>query len=271
MRPIHIFSLRSRTTTLQSTATPTFDEVPEKPVASAQRAPRVSLRDSSISLIKNCVGAGVFSINSKVLDISMNPRTYAIAAAIVVTMAAWSTYNFYILGETCDITESKTFGEAWEKTVSQNTRWIVQMIITIAPMLSSVANTIVLSEVMKVLLRTIGIPATVYENRNLVIFILSAVVLYPISILKNLNALKSVSKFGLIGHCTAMLALAIRNFDKTYILGGKFFATSVLNKPARFVPSASAGVSAASMSKWVMLASFLSYCFTAHYNVSSWY
>ena len=56
-----------------------------------------SSRVSSINLLKNCLGAGVFSLNARVSAISGSPMTIIPAAALVITMAMWATYNFYMV------------------------------------------------------------------------------------------------------------------------------------------------------------------------------
>lgn len=56
-----------------------------------------SSRVSSINLLKNCLGAGVFSLNARVSSISVNPATIVPAAAVIFAMAMWATYNFYMV------------------------------------------------------------------------------------------------------------------------------------------------------------------------------
>ena len=87
-----------------------------------------SPRTSSVNLLKNMVGAGVFSLNSRVMAISSNPMAILPAAALITTMAAWATYNFYMVGETCRLTDSSTYSEAWSKTVSASSQWIIQSV-----------------------------------------------------------------------------------------------------------------------------------------------
>jgi len=70
-----------------------------------------SLKSSAINLIKNCVGAGVFSLNSRVSSITANPADLVYVGGLVGFMALWAAYNFYIVGETCKLTESETLGE----------------------------------------------------------------------------------------------------------------------------------------------------------------
>ena len=87
-----------------------------------------SPRTSSVNLLKNMVGAGVFSLNSRVMSISASPTAILPAAALIMTMATWATYNFYMVGETCRLTDSSTYSEAWSKTVSASSQWIIQSV-----------------------------------------------------------------------------------------------------------------------------------------------
>ena len=78
--------------------------MPEAPKATAVETPPdkvnkqfSSSRVSSINLLKNCLGAGVFSLNAKVSAISTNSMTIIPAGLVVLTMAMWATYNFYMV------------------------------------------------------------------------------------------------------------------------------------------------------------------------------
>jgi hypothetical protein len=56
-----------------------------------------SMTISSLNLMKNCVGAGVFSLNSRVTSISPKPEILLPAAGLILLMAMWATYNFYMI------------------------------------------------------------------------------------------------------------------------------------------------------------------------------
>lgn len=229
------------------------------------RAPS-SLGPLVVNLMKNCVGAGVFSIHSRVATATGNlPLPYV--GALVYLMASWATYNFYIIGETCKLTNSSTYSEAWSKSISQKTQWIVQTVVILAPIVSCLANVIVLTDILGLLFKSVGLPVAVYANRNLVITLLSAVVLFPLCIQSNLSGLKSVSTLGLAGHLLAMGALVVRLLDKSYLPGGQFYK-SLLAIPAVVNSPASNAAAAVSVAKWSTLASLLSYCYVTHYNVS---
>lgn len=240
---------------------------------------QASMITSSVNLLKNCVGAGVFSINSKINAISADPRHFPLLGSILVAIIAWAVHNFHIVGETCRITKSRTFGEAWSKAVSPSTQWIVQFVITAAPMISCVAGVIVLTDVLKLLLRVIGAPTVLLESRIALITLLCSVVLFPICTVKDLSDLKSVSAIGLTGQAVATLSLLAGVLHKSYEVGGKFFhsanigalAKEFLTKGATHVSSAATTTTTLAgldPSKIFLLSSLLTYCFATHYNVS---
>ena len=176
-----------------------------------------SLLTSAINLLKNCVGAGVFSLNSRVSAISSSPSDLIYVAGLVFIMAMWAAYNFYIVGETCRLSDSETLGEvidhafckfishivycifsqAWSKTVSPSSVWIIQTVLTIAPIIGSLANTIVLTDILTLTLRVLGFPAAIYANRQIVLTLLISFILFPICSIKDLSGLKSTSAIGM--------------------------------------------------------------------------
>ena len=154
-------------------------------------AKKTSLLSSVINLTKNCVGAGVFSIHSRVAT-STGMLPLPALGALIAIMGAWATYNFYIIGESCGLTGASTYSEAWAKAVSDKTKWIVQAVVVIAAIVSCVANVIVLTDILKLLLKSVGVPVAIWGNRNLVISLLTTIVLFPLCIQTDLSALKSV-------------------------------------------------------------------------------
>ena len=219
-----------------------------------------SLKSSSINLLKNCLGAGVFSLSSRVLSRTTNLDVLPVSV-LVISMSLWATYCFNLVGVTCELTGSKTYGEAWTKTISKDTYWIVQSILVIAPIVSCLANVIVLSDILALVMGTLMLPPAVFLNRNVVIAILGCTILYPLCIQRDLSRLKAVSLIGVLGHLIAMSAFAIRLYDGSYALGGTYHVGNEV------LQSASQGAVGIDWSSWFVLASLLSYCFVTHYNV----
>ncbi len=234
------------------------------PIASA------TLGISIVNLVKNCVGSGIFSLNSRVAAISTSPSVLLPTAALVFGMAIWASYNFIMIGETCKLTKSSTYGEAWRRTVSEKSEWIIQTVVLVAPIVTCLASTIVLTDILSMTMRGIGAPLSLYNNRNLLITLLGSFILYPLCILQDLSAFKAVSAVGLLGHFSAMAVFVIRILDKSYALGGKYnpiIAKNIIKAAAPAVAAVTTSVS----SKWFIIASILSYCFQAHYNAPRYY
>jgi hypothetical protein len=225
--------------------------------------PTATLLISSVNLLKNCVGAGVFSLNSRVSKIVTSPAHYNYVFLMIFGMATWAIYNFFIIGETCRMTESNTFSDAWSKAVSSRSSVLVQFVVTVAPIISCIANTIVLTDVIKLFLRLLKAPIWLLNNRAAIVAMLASIVLFPICTVRDLSALRSVSAVGLAGQAAAMSALAIRLFDGSYQPGGAYYTDLTPT-----ILSSSAVSSTPTLSKWFILASLLSYCFVTHYNVS---
>jgi hypothetical protein len=246
----------------------THDDADAKPSGQARPNDKKSLMSSmnwpiiaisTANLVKNCVGSGVFSLNSRVSAISTDPITLVPASIVTASMAAWAAYNFYMVGESCRLTNSTSYGEAWRKSVSASSEWIIQVVTVVAPIISSLANVIVLTDILAFTLRYFGAPDMIWNNRNLVIGLLTYFLLLPISISKDLSGLRSISVFGILGHLIAVATLGIRILDKSYTPGGRFYESVISSVPA---------VVKYSPSKYFVLMSLLSYCYVTHYNVS---
>jgi sodium-coupled neutral amino acid transporter 11 len=235
--------------------------------------------DSTINLTKNMLGAGVFSLSAKVAMVGGNTGIVSPVSALIAGMAAWATYNFYTLSEVCRITNAPNYPEAWARTISPKTKFITAFVIVMAPIIASLSNTIVLTEVLAMLMNSIGVPAAISGNRNVVIALLSGLVFYPLCIKQNLGNLKKASVFGIAGHLTAIGVMAKRAFDGSYAAGGAYYAGSAMQIAAKAAStkagakaaSAAAPAAASSLSSLFLVASMVSYCIVSHYNTPKYY
>ena len=88
-----------------------------------------TIQVSTANLVKNCVGAGVFSLSYRLNSISASGGNLLGGSVLIATMALWAAYNFYMVGETCRLTKTNSYTEAWKEAVSPKTAWIIQVII----------------------------------------------------------------------------------------------------------------------------------------------
>ena len=154
-----------------------------------------SQKDSSTNLLKNMIGAGVFNVPAKVSAISTSPSVLASVFGIVAGISVWASYNFYTIGEACRVTKTSTYADAWGKTVGENSKFIINTIMILAPIAAFLSNTIVLTDIFTLLFKSVGVPASLTGNRNLVIALVSSFILYPLCIKDNLDSLKKVSLY----------------------------------------------------------------------------
>jgi hypothetical protein len=244
--------------------------------AVVNKSDKTSSLASSINLMKNCVGAGVLSLNGRVNLISPTMAKYPQVFALIFAIAIWAIHNFYIVGEAVRLTGKQSFLEAWSAAVEEgNTkplvpRKFVTLVITCAPIVSCIANTIVLTDTLKMMLRVLGVSSAIYSNRSAVVAMLTVFVLLPLCTVESLGKLKSISLIGLSGHMLAVLVMLKRSLDGSYLPGGVFHATAQWANAAKASPSAP-GFFSGPLSQWLIFASLLSYCKVAHYNAPRYY
>ena len=241
---------------------------------------------STINLMKNCVGAGVFSLSAKLLSVSSisNEGLIPQASGLILVLALWASYNFYIVSETCKVTGVSTYGDCWAETVSPKSKWLIQVVTNLGPLIGSLACTIVLTDLLGGILQGLNFPAAVSENRVAVVLLLCGCVLFPLCSLQDLKALQSTSLLGLAGQLVAMAVVALRVLDKSYLSGGIYAVSApVLSTSALSTTSVSATalVNAAANAitaplesniyRWFVFTSLLSYCYVTHYNAPKYY
>lgn len=200
--------------------------------------PSSSLFGSVVNLLKNCVGASVFSLSAKVVTVKQmaaNATTNSIpiteAVLLIFSLALWAVYNFVLLGEVCRLTGESTYSGCWKTAVSKSTEHVVQSILSIAPFISCLGSTIVLIDIFSTLLKAVGTPDLVFENRSLISFTVCFIILFPLCCIEDLSTLSGSSLIGLICHVTAMSILFVRMRDGSYLEGGKYFESKLPGTP----------------------------------------
>ena len=117
-----------------------------------------SLTSSTINLMKNTAGAGVFSLSGKLLSIKSVPVNALVPRAVVLILllATWAIYNFYTIIETCRLLNANSYDDCWGKSISIKSKWIIQGVVSFAPLIGIIANTIVLIDIFTSVFQSIG-------------------------------------------------------------------------------------------------------------------
>ena len=184
-----------------------------------------SMSSSVFNLVKACIGAGVLAFPSGIAAFSDTSAALIPSAAILFVLGFVSAYSFYSIGRVCKETDSDSIGEAWNKIVSENSRWVVDASCFVTPLGAALSFSIILgdlcSSVVKTLLQFSTLSsAKVLASRQVCILLLTSLVLYPLCSLSSLAALAPVSIVGVVSSMLTCLFLAIRYLSGAYAIGG---------------------------------------------------
>ncbi|KAG5185865.1 hypothetical protein JKP88DRAFT_310920 [Tribonema minus] len=161
------------------------------------------------------------------------------AGAIIAALGALSAYTFSLIGRSCAQTKAESYEQAWSRAVSPRSAALPAGACVATCFAGCLAYTLIIGDTFSALARTAGAPARV-AARSTVIGVLSAGVLLPLSLLRNLSALGFTSMLGTGGllytagmmglrvltntlFVAAAAALMRRYFDGSYAPSGRFF------------------------------------------------
>jgi len=214
---------------------------------------------SVFNLAKTILGAGVLSLPSGVAAFSDQKSGLVPASALLLAMGIISAYSFASIGRACRLHDTRGFSDAWAKSVGPSTAGIISSVITFKTFFACLAYSIIIGDSFTSLFKSFGFPGV---SRSQVILGLSSLVIFPLCMLKNMDALKTTSILGLGGIAYCALFMTVRLFDGSYRVGGKYFA----DLAAAVRPSFGARTSAPQPHVIFVLISMISTAYVAHYN-----
>lgn len=183
-----------------------------------------SIAVSTFNLAKTILGAGVLSLPFGVAAFTDSAKGLIPASLLLIVLGAASAYSFSSIGRACAKHNVKTFSEAWGKTVDEKSRSVLTFIIAFKTFFSCLAYSIIIGDSISQLIHPF-LP----NQRSNVILSLTSLIIFPLTLLRRLDALKYSSIIGLAGTLYTAIFMAIRYFDGSYRVGGKFFTQ--LTKP----------------------------------------
>ena len=223
---------------------------------------------SVFNLAKTILGAGILSLPSGVAAFTDDVGGLWPASGLLVVMGLISAYSFASIGRACRLHDVRTFSDAWGKSVGPKSAVVISSVITLKTFFSCLAFSIIIGDSFSSIFKSFGLPAVLTTRTN-VILGLTSLVIFPLCLLKNLDALKTTSIMGLGGIVYCALFMAVRLVDGSYRgPNGRFFKDiSDAVKPSfnQRVTTAAAASSSSSHAIFVLI-SMLSTAFVAHYN-----
>ncbi|CAB9513697.1 Putative sodium-coupled neutral amino acid transporter 10 [Seminavis robusta] len=218
------------------------------------------------NLVNNVAGAGILALSA-----GMTGGTGWIPAVLLcVALGIISSHSFKIIGEACELTGEKDFKGLWARTIGPQTTYMVDSIIAFMCVAVSIIYSGILGDVFTPLLKEAGMP-DIYNGRTSNIIAITATLLLPLSLIKNLSALAFTSILGFCAISYTVFFIVVRALDGSYKLGsGRFVqegAASLLDAMPSFQKSSLWGFGFTSL----VLVSNLGLAFIAHYNAPTFY
>ncbi|CAM9311032.1 unnamed protein product [Ectocarpus sp. 6 AP-2014] len=232
--------------------------------AASEEGDKSGMSASVFNLAKNILGAGMLSLPNGVAAFSDSRKAIVPASLIIAALGAVSAYTFVLIGRSCAETNAESYEQSWARTVGQKSAWVPAGACVATCFAGCLAFTIIIGDSFSALAKTFGAPALVAKRSNIIMAV-SATVLLPLSLLKNLKSLGFTSMLGTSGLVYTAVMMAIRFFDGSYAAGGKFHA---------LLPAAGAPVFDAKGTNpicFLVLVSMLSTAYEAHFNAPLFY
>lgn len=217
---------------------------------------------SVFNLAKTILGAGVLSLPSGVAAFSDEVSGLVPATGLLLAMGVISAYSFASIGRACRIHNTRGFADAWAKSVDPKSAVVISSVITFKTFFACLAYSIIIGDSFSSILKSLGLPSFMTARSN-VILGLTSLVIFPLCMLKDMDALKTTSILGLGGIAYCAVFMAVRLFDGSYKSGGRFFK----DISDAMKPSFGARLPGYTPSYVVfILISMISTAYVAHYN-----
>jgi len=210
-----------------------------------------SLTTSILNLSKNIIGAGMLSLPYGVRGAGVVPFLLGITAMGVI-----NAYTFFLLGWCCKAAGASSFGELWAKTFGQESAWIANLSVSLNNGLACIAYCVLIGDFLSKSLEELCPGLTPLHSRGVDLILAAALMLAPLSLLRDLSALRFSSMAGLFATLYGFLLL----------VGG-----ALTSKPP---PGAESPLARNFMPVRVDFFATLALCssaFMAHYNSPSFY
>eukprot|EP00931_Biecheleriopsis_adriatica_P052094 TRINITY_DN30279_c0_g1_i1.p1 TRINITY_DN30279_c0_g1~~TRINITY_DN30279_c0_g1_i1.p1 ORF type:complete len:532 (+),score=108.44 TRINITY_DN30279_c0_g1_i1:148-1596(+) len=220
--------------------------------ASTQQASG-SILGTAASVAKGMVGSGVLSLSAGVAAFTRSPQGLLVAVGILAGMTLISAYTFQMVAEASSETGKSDFGDAWAASVGEDTAWMPRLAVSFISASTCVIYAMILGDLLATLLQgvlTAGVKATSASglrgallpwcSRGPVLCALTVGVLLPLCLVESFSNLAFTSILGLAACAYLAGFVALRYFDGSYAVGGKFFSLLPAHwRPQQLVPALS--------------------------------
>jgi sodium-coupled neutral amino acid transporter 11 len=236
--------------------------------AATQPPAGVSVTAAIINLSKNIVGSGVLALAAGVAAFSSSKVALLPAFAILLPTGIVSAYTFSSIARVGAAVGGNSYRDTWAKVFGEKTAILPDVTVIFMTMAAAICYSIIVGDSFASIAKLVGAPALL-TTPNAWIVLLSAFVLLPLSLLRDLSKLAIGSVIGTAGTLYTALFMFLRLLDGSYAPGGKYFAAiSAAAQPAFAAHTVARPLLNTGM---FVLLSMLASAYLAHYNAPKFY
>ena len=237
-------------------------------VAAAASGGGATVTSTVINLSKNIVGAGVLALAAGVAGFSSSPVAIVPALALLFFLGAASGYSFSLIARVGDEMGTETYKDTWAKIFGSRLSIIPALTIAFKTYVGGLSYSIILGDSFASIASLVGAPALL-RSSNVWICLLSAFVLLPLSLMRDLSSLAIGSVIGTAGTLYTALFIWLRCLDGSYAAGGAYHGAIAAAAQPTFA-AATAARPLLNPSIFVLV-SMLATTFLAHYNAPKYF
>eukprot|EP00562_Extubocellulus_spinifer_P002481 CAMPEP_0178475586 /NCGR_PEP_ID=MMETSP0696-20121128/3193_1 /TAXON_ID=265572 /ORGANISM="Extubocellulus spinifer, Strain CCMP396" /LENGTH=542 /DNA_ID=CAMNT_0020102873 /DNA_START=109 /DNA_END=1737 /DNA_ORIENTATION=+ len=226
-----------------------------------------SMAASIFNLVNNVAGAGILTLAA-----GKAAGTGWIPSVAIVCFLGWAaSTTFRLIAKACELTGENDFKGIWSKTLGSDTKYLVDLFILFQCFASTVVYSGILGDVWTPIFKSVGMPDSINRRKSNIVA-LATLVLYPLSLIKDLSALAFTSILGFSAVAYTVFFIIVRSLDGTYALSalgeplGKFVSDGSILLPS-FAKSTLWNLDFTSL----VLMSSLGLAFIAHYNAPTFF
>lgn len=198
----------------------------------------VGVAPSIINLAKNIVGSGVLALAAGIAAFSGSRLALLPSVAILFAVGAVSAYTFSTIARVGAAVGANTYRDTWAKVFGEKTAFMPDITVVLLTACAALGYSIIIGDSFAGIAQLAGATG-VLASSNAWILLLSAFVLLPLALLRDLSSLAIGSVIGTAGTCYTALFIFLRLLDRSYAPGGKFFgAIAASAQPAFAAPTA---------------------------------
>jgi len=177
---------------------------------------------------------------------------------MAVPLGLLSAYTYYLVGQQCEESGTKSYGEAWGKLINQRSGKIITALVSIECLSGCVGYTMILGDAFSLMLSAF-LPAPL-ASRSACILALTLFVLLPLSRMQSFAPLAKFSLLGTFGTVFTAGFMGLRYIQGAYAGPGARFvglvAPAPLSPHSPWLPNVNS----------LILASIFSTAYMAHFN-----